>query len=72
MNRTPAIPQHLRRAAARPRAILLWVLAAIAASGGLYAAAPWLLPVRIVEGPMVQMATPDSATLIWYTSRPTA
>lgn len=34
------------------------------------AAAPWLLPVRIHEGPLVQMPTTDAATLIWYTTRP--
>ena len=36
----------------------------------LYAASPWLLPLRIVEGPMVQQSTANSALLVWYTSRP--
>jgi len=69
MTPTRRVAPSSRRAAARPRTVLLWVLAAIAASGGLYAAAPWILPVRIVEGPLVQIAGEDGVTLIWYTTR---
>lgn len=59
-----------RRAAARPRTILLGVIVASGVALGLYAAAPWLLPVRIYEGPMVQMATANAVSLVWYTTRP--
>lgn len=59
-----------RPARASPRVVLLWACAAILIALGLYAAAPWILPVRIYEGPFVQMAAEDSVTLIWYTTRP--
>lgn len=65
----PPIGVH-RPARVSPRVVLLWVCAAILIALGLYAAAPWLLPVRIYEGPMVQMATEEGVTLIWYTTRP--
>jgi acid phosphatase type 7 len=54
----------------RPRTILLGALAAIVVAALLYAAAPWILPVRIREGPLVQMASADAVTLTWYTTRP--
>jgi len=59
-----------RTGPARPRTILLWILLLGAVAAALYAAAPWLLPARIREGPFVQMAGPDAVTLIWYTTRP--
>ncbi len=64
-----AAPQ---RAAAHPRTVLLWILLLCLVAAALYAAAPWLLPARIREGPLVQMAGPDAVTLIWYTTRPVA
>jgi acid phosphatase type 7 len=67
----PSSGNH-RPALASPRAILLWVCVAILVALGLYAAAPWILPARIYEGPMVQMAAEDGITLIWYTTRPAA
>jgi acid phosphatase type 7 len=62
----------VRPGRARPRTVLLWVVIAIAIALGLRAAAPWLLPVRIYEGPLVQMASSNSVTLVWYTTRPAA
>lgn len=59
-----------RRAAAPPRTVLLWVVALGLLAIGLYAAAPWLLWVRLVEGPLVQLAAEDGVTLVWFTSRP--
>ncbi|MEW6252890.1 MAG: metallophosphoesterase [Planctomycetota bacterium] len=50
--------------------MLLGVGAAVLLALVLYALAPWLLPVRIREGPLVQMATTDGVTLSWYTTRP--
>lgn len=35
----------------------------------LIAASPWLLPLRAVEGPLVQNVTPASAMVVWYLSR---
>ncbi|GAG22624.1 unnamed protein product, partial [marine sediment metagenome] len=31
---------------------------------------PWLLPAFIYEGPLVQMASEDELTLVWYMTRP--
>lgn len=59
-----------RRGPVPPRTVLAAVFVIILVALGLYAAAPWLLPVRITEGPLVQMATPDGVTLVWYTTRP--
>ena len=49
---------------------MLGALLFIAVGLGLYAAAPWILPVRIVEGPLVQQAGAGTAIVVWYTSRP--
>jgi len=38
--------------------------------GCLYVLGPWLLPVRIIEGPYVQQTGCDRAIVIWYTTRP--
>jgi 3',5'-cyclic AMP phosphodiesterase CpdA len=65
-----AVPRRLRPAAVHPRVILLVVLGAIVVACGLYAVAPWILPVGIHEGPMVQLAAPDAVTLEWFTTRP--
>ena len=54
---------------ARPRSVLAGVLVIVLVALGAYAAAPWLLPVRIREGPLVQQSTEDAVTLIWYTTR---
>jgi len=48
----------------------MWALVAILVAIGLYGAAPWILPVRVLEGPMLQMTGPDAAVLVWYTTRP--
>jgi hypothetical protein len=61
---------HGPRSAAPPRVVLGWVVVAILVALGAYAVAPWVLPARVVEGPMVQMSRPDGVTLIWYLSRP--
>ena len=55
---------------AHPRTVLLAALLFIVLALGLYFVAPWVLPVRIVEGPLLQQAGPDAVTLIWYTTRP--
>ena len=61
-----------RPARTPPRTVLLGAALFVAAGSGLYLAAPWLLPVRILEGPLVQQAGEEAATLIWYTTRPLA
>lgn len=58
------------KARAHPRAVLAGALAFIALGAGAYFLSPWLLPVRILEGPLVQRAGEDAVTLVWYVSRP--
>ena len=59
-----------RSARVRPRTVLLAAVLLILGSIGMHLVAPWILPVRIIEGPLVQQATEDSAIIIWYTTRP--
>jgi 3',5'-cyclic AMP phosphodiesterase CpdA len=61
---------NMRRGQASPRAVLLGAMLFIVAGFLVFFASPWILPVRIVEGPLVQAAGPDEVTLVWYTSRP--
>lgn len=61
-----------RFARVHPRSILLAAGAFVVVGAALYFAAPWLLPVRILEGPLVQLAAEDSVVLVWYTTRPLA
>lgn len=69
--RPPTYPRSARRrAAAPPRVVLFWCFVLALVAIGMYAAAPWVLPVRVIEGPMVQMAGEDGVTLVWWTSRP--
>jgi hypothetical protein len=35
-----------------------------------YVVSPWVLPARILEGPMLQRTTPTAVSVVWYTSRP--
>ena len=60
------------RAMTPPRVILFWCLVLAVVAALMYAVAPWILPVRVIEGPMVQMADEQGATLVWYLSRPAA
>jgi predicted phosphodiesterase len=57
------------RAAAPPRVVLFWIIVTIAVALGLYAVAPWILPLSVVEGPLVQNPTTDAVSLVWFTSR---
>lgn len=61
-----------RRAAVHPRIILLWAVIFILVNIGLYSIAPWILPVRVIEGPFVQQATETSAIIVCYTTRAAA
>ena len=58
-----------RRSPWRPGRVLLTAGVFVALSLGLYAASPWLLPLAIVEGPMVQQLHRHGAHIVWYTSR---
>ncbi len=58
----PALPWHH----------FLALAATLMLAGGSYVAAPWLLPARIDEGPLVQATSTSGATLVWYTTRPIA
>ncbi len=44
----------------------LFVLAAF----GIYLLLPWILPLSIAEGPLVQRPVSDQIAVVWYTSRP--
>jgi len=66
----PATPAQRRLGAVPPRVILLWVILLIVFAAVMHAVAPWILPARIIEGPLVQSVAPQSATLVWYLTRP--
>ena len=70
MAENPQSPTEQRSRRVPPRVILFWIFVIILISLGLYAAAPWILPVRVYEGPLVQMTDAHGATLVWYTTRP--
>ncbi|MFH1746001.1 MAG: metallophosphoesterase family protein [Planctomycetota bacterium] len=53
-----------------PRNVLFAAILFVILASALYFVAPWVLPVRIVEGPMVQQADENAVTLVWYTTRP--
>lgn len=58
-----------RSAARRLVRVLAGLTLFLAITIGIYAASPWLLPVSIVEGPMIQQARTDGVTVVWFTSR---
>jgi 3',5'-cyclic AMP phosphodiesterase CpdA len=64
-------PSRRRAAAAPPRVILFWIAVIMVVATLMTAAAPWILPVRIIEGPIVQLPATNGVTLVWYTTRPT-
>lgn len=74
MSTTPEHPSDevVKQPAASPQKVLAWVVVIIAVALAAYLVAPWVLPVRIVDGPYVQNATGDAISLIWYTSKPAA
>lgn len=62
--------RQMRVARAHPRSVLLGAVSFVFFMAVFYYIAPWVLPVRVVEGPLVQMSTPGAASIIWYTTRP--
>lgn len=54
----------------RRRRVILAAVVVIAAAAAAYSLLPWILPLAIDEGPLVQQAATESAILVWYTSRP--
>ncbi|MCZ2400705.1 MAG: metallophosphoesterase [Phycisphaerae bacterium] len=58
-------PSYVRR-----MRVLLGAAAFVLAGLGLYQVSPWLLPLAVAEGPMVQQAGPHSVRIVWYLSRP--
>lgn len=64
-NEHPSIPTQ-----PAPLTTLAWLVVALAVTAVLYYAAPYLLPVRVTEGPLLQLPDTDRAMLVWYTSRP--
>lgn len=59
-----------RRRPVPPRVVLFWIVVITLIALGAYAVAPWVLPARIIEGPMVQMPSETGATLVWFLTRP--
>ncbi|TWT45946.1 Alkaline phosphatase precursor [Phycisphaerae bacterium RAS1] len=55
--------------ASLPAHALAYAVATIVVGAVVRLVFPFILPVRIVEGPLVQGADGDQATLIWYTNR---
>jgi 3',5'-cyclic AMP phosphodiesterase CpdA len=56
----------------RRRRVVLGAAIFVAVCLALYAALPWILPLAIVEGPLVQQADAHGAVIVWWTSRPGA
>ncbi|MGE0480545.1 MAG: metallophosphoesterase [Phycisphaerae bacterium] len=63
---TTAPPPRVR---ATPRRVLGIAVAVVLTGGLLTWLAPQVLPVRVIEGPLVQMTGPDHATIVWFTSK---
>lgn len=57
------------RVRATPRRVLGIAVAVVAAGGLLTWLAPLVLPVRIIEGPLLQGTGRDHATIVWFTSK---
>jgi acid phosphatase type 7 len=64
---TPVMP--LKPRGFRPRRVLVGVLLVIALAAVLSWLSPYVLPVRVVEGPLVQATSETGATVVWFTSR---
>lgn len=68
---TPRARGQSRRADRSSRAAVIgWLTLLGLVAAAAYAVAPFVLPMRIVEGPMVQAPSESGATLVWWTSRP--
>jgi hypothetical protein len=65
-----AADQRTAPAYVRRMRVLLGAAAFVLAGLGLYQVSPWLLPLAVAEGPMVQQAGPHSVRIVWYLSRP--
>lgn len=71
----PDQPDELRSAAPRRSAggravrVVVGVAIFVGVGLGLYAASPWILPLHVSEGPLVQDLGKDHATLVWFLSR---
>ncbi len=61
----PAMPR-----AKRGLRVLLAAALFIALGAAFWVLRPYLLPVYIAEGPMLQQATADAVSVVWFTSRP--
>jgi len=61
---------RLRAKRRRARRVLLAALLAVLVALGIAPIWPWLLPAFIWEGPLVQMASGQGMTLVWYMTRP--
>jgi hypothetical protein len=66
IRRPPLSPESRRLVGQTVVAVLLLAVGTV----GYIHAAPWILPLRVVEGPLIQLVTPTSAAVVWFTSRP--
>lgn len=71
MEQPPATETATARPPLTPRRLLGRIAVLLALAALLTWLAPFVLPVRVMEGPMVQMVTPDSVEVVWFTSRDT-
>lgn len=76
---TPVAKQERGRAAAPSKSTFIavaWAAGGVALIGAAGFFAYWfsllslVLPTELVEGPLVQMLGPETATVVWFTSRP--
>lgn len=54
----------------RRRRVVIGAAMFVVVCSALYAALPWILPLAIVEGPLVQQVDAHGAVVVWWTSRP--
>lgn len=60
----PLAPPRIRRLRVLAGGVLVVLVGA-----AFHAALPWILPIALLEGPMVQNVTTQGAHLVWFTSR---
>jgi hypothetical protein len=65
----PEEPPNRRDAPSRRRQVLLYALLFVTVALALHGLAPWILPLWVEEGPLLQGVTPTSATIVCFTSR---
>ncbi|MBL8880070.1 MAG: metallophosphoesterase [Phycisphaerales bacterium] len=71
MDDSPASPPELQSPPRlTPRRLLGRIFILMILAGLVSWLAPVVLPIRVIEGPIVQFPEPTHATIVWYTSKP--